>query len=309
MSGGDDLFPGFGADEFDTGKVRLYYRHGGAGPPLLLLHGYPQTHAAWHKVAGELAKRFTVVVPDLRGYGRSSCPPDDLDHRAYAKRTMAADVAHLMKGLGHHRYAVIGHDRGARVAYRLALDEPGQVNRLVVLDILTTWDHWHGMPQTARQRTVHWAFLAQPAPIPEALIGRDTTGWIEGRIKRGTKGGSLEAIDARALASYRDALADRDRVHATCEDFRAGASCDLMDDDMDRQLGRQIACPTLVLWGAAGSLAAIADPLTLWRAWCRAVSGRRIDSGHFIPEENPADFLAAVLPFLDAQEIQDDRHE
>lgn len=302
MSGADDLFPGFASRRIDTGKVDLNVRLGGSGPPLLLLHGYPQTHVAWHKVAGRLAETFTVVAPDLRGYGESACPPDDVDHRAYAKRTMAADMAHLMRDLGFSRFFVMGHDRGARVAYRLALGHPDRVARLVVLDIMTTWDQWQPDQQTTRHRIVHWAFLAQPAPIPETLIGKDLDGWLEGRLKRGTGSRTLDAFDPRAIAAYRQGLSDRDRVHATCEDFRASASCDLADDEADRRHGRRITCPTLVLWGAFGSLAEVADPVALWRPWCVSVSGRAIDGGHFIPEENPGALLDAVLPFFDSAE-------
>jgi len=298
MNGEHDLFPGFVSRRIETGNVALHVCSGGAGPPLLLLHGYPQTHAAWHKVAGRLAESFTVVAPDLRGYGRSDCPPDDLDHRAYAKRTMADDMARLMEGMGFSRYLVMGHDRGARVAYRLALDQPDRVVRLVVLDIMTTWDQWQPDQQTTRHRIVHWAFLAQPAPIPETLIGKDPDGWLEGRLKRGTRSRTLDTFDPRALASYGLGLSDRDRIHATCEDFRASAGCDLADDEADRRLGRRIVCPTLVLWGSSGSLSAIADPVALWRPWCLTVTGRAIESGHFIPEENPAALLDAVLPFL-----------
>ncbi len=303
MSERDDLFPGFDTIDFDAGRVRLHVRKGGTGPALLLLHGYPQTHAVWHRVAGPLSERFTVVAPDLRGYGRSSCPPDDLEHRAYSKRTMADDMARLMQALGFDRYIVMGHDRGGRVGYRMALDHADRVEGLVALDIMTTWDQWQPDQQTTRHRIVHWAFLAQPAPIPETLIGSDAAGWLEGCLKRGTSGRSLEAFDARALASYREGLSDRDRVHATCEDFRASASCDLADDDVDRSLGIRIACPTLVVWGSSGSLAGVADPIVLWRDWCVTVSGRSIDSGHFIPEENPAALLDAVLPFFDSLEI------
>jgi haloacetate dehalogenase len=301
MNGTDDLFPGFMSRRIETGKVDLHVCIGGCGPPLLLLHGYPQTHVAWHKVAGPLAERFTVVAPDLRGYGESACPPDDLDHRAYAKRTMAADMVHVMKDFGFSRYLVMGHDRGARVAYRMALDNPECVARLVVIDVMTTWDQWQPEQQITRNRIGHWAFLAQPAPIPEMLIGKDPIEWLEGRLKRGTRSGTLDAFDPRALAVY-GRLSDRDRIHATCEDYRASASCDLADDEADRRLGSRITCPTLVLWGSSGSLAGVADPVALWRPWCLTVSGRAIESGHFIPEENPAALLDAVLPFLGSAE-------
>ena len=294
MKPAEDLFPDFEKGELDTRSVRLFFRRGGSGPPLLLLHGYPQTHVAWHKVAGALAERFTVVAPDLRGYGRSSCPPDDGEHRAYSKRTMAADMVKLMDALGFNRYAVMGHDRGGRVAYRLALDHPQCVERLVALDTLTTWDQWK--EQTTHHRIVHWAFLAQPAPIPETLIGSDPVDWVEGRLKRGTRERTLDSFDPRALADYRESLSDR-------EDFRASASCDIQDDEADLILGRRIVGPMLVLWGLAGNLEDIGDPIASWRAWCPNVSGYAINCGHFIPEEDPAALLAAVVPFLLEPEV------
>jgi haloacetate dehalogenase len=302
MSAVDELFPGFTAGFYDIGSVTLHVRVGGRGPPLLLLHGYPQTHAAWHKVAPDLARKFTVVLPDLRGYGHSSCVPDDMEHRAYAKRTMAGDVAALMRQLGHSRFSVMGHDRGARVAYRLALDRPDLVERLVVVDILTTWDCWQPEQLKTRNRMSHWAFLAQPAPIPESLIGADPVEWLESRFKRGTLTRSLAEIDPRAFDEYRATQADPDYIHAACEDYRAGAACDLVDDEADRQDGRRIKCPTFVMWGTVGAIADVADPLSLWRPWCWSVSGCAVESGHYIPEENPAALLAAVLPFLEGSE-------
>jgi len=298
MKPGGDLFPGFATENFDTGHVRLHYRIAGSGPPLLLLHGYPQTHASWHKVAGRLAETFTVVAPDLRGYGQSACPDADVDHRAYSKRAMAGDVARLMDSLGFRRFHAMGHDRGGRVAYRMALDRPDRIERLAVLDIVTTWDFWQPAQHEARRRSVRWAFLAQPAPIPESLIGADPTAWLEGCLKRSTLSGSLDAFDPRALMAYRMSVSDPDRIHAACEDFRAGASCDLRDDQTDRRLGQRIACPTLVVWGTLGSLAVIDDPVALWRPWCETVSGSKVASGHFIAEENPEGLLAAVVPFL-----------
>jgi haloacetate dehalogenase len=255
-------------------------------------------------MAPHLAERFTVVMPDLRGYGRSSCAADDGEHRAYSKRTMGGDMVLLMEALGFPRFGVMGHDRGGRVAYRLALDWPKAITALVVLDIMTTWDQWQPQHAVTQQRLAHWAFLAQPAPIPEALIGADPVAWLEGRLRRGTLTRSLEAIDPRALSDYRALLSDSDRVHATCEDYRAGAGCDLSDDREDRSAGRRIACPTLVVWGSQGSLADVANPVALWKPWCRAVSGCKVESGHFIPEENPAALLAAVLPFFEQAEAR-----
>ncbi|MGE0765655.1 MAG: alpha/beta fold hydrolase [Hyphomicrobiaceae bacterium] len=198
----------------------------------------------------------------------------------------------------------MGHDRGARVAYRMALDWPDRVSQLVVLDIVTTWDTWQPAHQAAPRKGTHWAFLAQPAPIPETLIGTDPAAWLDGCLERRTRSGSLACFDPRALARYRAILSDADRIHATCEDFRAGASCDLMDDQMDRSALRRIACPTLVLWGTHGGLAMISDPVSLWRPWCETVSGSTVEAGHFIPEESPAELLEAVGPFLNEAEAE-----
>ena len=293
-----DLFPDFAEHRVDTGEAAIYARTGGAGPGLLLLHGYPQSHAAWHRVAPALARSHTVVAADLRGYGRSSCPPSDMQHRAYSKRSMARDMTALMRHFGFSSFAVAGHDRGARVAYRLALDLPHLVTRLVLLNIISTADQWAAANQQMRLKMFHWALLAQPAPMPESLIGRDPVTWLEGRIKRSTKSRSLEAIDPRALADYRANFADPDRIHATCEDFRAGAHCDLADDEADLAAGRRIECPMFLLWSREGPLADMPDPLALWRPWCRNVSGARIDSGHFIAEESPGAFLDHAVPFL-----------
>lgn len=298
MSARDDLLPGFATRVVATGEADIHVRFGGRGPPLLLLHGYPETHAAWHRVAPVLAVNFTVVAPDLRGYGRSSCPPSDGQHQAYSKRTMALDAARLMAQLGFDRFAVMGHDRGGRVAYRLALDWPDRVERLVLLDIMSTWDQWQPEHQSTRHRLIHWGFLAQPSPIPETLIGAKPVAWLEARLRRGTRTLSLSEFDPRAMADYVASLADADRIHATCEDYRAGAGCDLADDEADRRAGRRIECPTLLMWGSHGSIADLADPVALWRPWCRHIEGCQIESGHYIPEENPEALLAAAMPFL-----------
>lgn len=298
MTASDDLFPGFGEHLVDTGEAVIHARAGGSGPGLLLLHGYPQTHAIWHRVAPVLAKSFTVVAADLRGYGQSSCPPTGIDHMPYSKRSMARDMIVLMRHFGFSRYAVMGHDRGARVAYRIAIEAPHQVERLVILDIITTLDQWSAATQHMRLTMFHWAFLAQPAPMPESLIGRGPVEWLDARLKRGLKSRSLEDLDARAVASYRANFADSDRIHATCEDFRAGAGCDLAADQADYDGGRRIECPTLVLWADHGPLADLADPMALWQPWCRDLAGANIDGGHFIAEERPDALLEHALPFL-----------
>ncbi len=301
MTGGAvsrELFRGFDEHFVGLDDVTIRVRVGGTGPALLLLHGYPQTSAMWHRVAPELAERHTVVAADLRGYGASSCPPTDMDHRPYAKRTMAADMIGVMRALGHKRFSVMGHDRGGRVAYRLALDHPSLVDRLVLLDILSTHDQWSAANQSIRLKMFHWAFLAQPAPMPESLIGRDPIEWLDGRFKRGTKARSLDAMHPLALEEYRRCFRDPDHIHATCEDYRAGARCDLADDDADLASGRMIRCPTLLLWASDGPMAEIADPLALWRQWCECLEGHKVDCGHFIAEEAPDALLASVVPFL-----------
>jgi haloacetate dehalogenase len=293
-----DLFPGFRTERLPGQGALIHARIGGGGPPLLLLHGYPQTHACWHRVAPDLARHFTVVAADLRGYGRSSCPPTDSEHRPYSKRVMAADMVAAMAALGFHRFHVMGHNRGARVSYRLALDHPDRVARLVLLDIVATPDQWEAREQAIRLRMFHWAFLAQPAPIPESLIASNPDDWLETRFRRGTKARALSAIDGSALDDYKTFFRDPDRLHATCEDYRAGARIDLADDLTDRESGRRIAPPVLVLWAMHGPLAEMADVLGQWRPWCRSLAGEAIDSGHFIAEEVPEALLARARPFF-----------
>jgi haloacetate dehalogenase len=294
-----ELFPGFEATDVDVGEARIHCRLGGEGPPLLLVHGFPQTHAEWHRIAPALAERFRLVLPDLRGYGQSSVPGTDPDHRAYSKRAMAQDMVGLMDALGHARFALVGHDRGARVGYRLVLDHPGRVTRLALLDIVPTYAMWTGMERTLAMKVYHWLFLAQPAPLPETLIGANHRYFLEHSIASWTKARDLSAFDPDAIAHYRAFYAEAERVHATCEDYRAGATVDFAIDQDDRAAGRRIEVPTLVLWGSHG-IPSEASPLDAWRPWCPGVQGHAIDCGHFLPEENPESTLAALVPFLTA---------
>ena len=303
MTSTDELFPEFAARQIDIGPLTVFVRTGGSGPPLLLLHGYPQTHVAWHRVAPALSRHFTIVAPDLRGYGQSTYVPSDSMHRAYSKRTMAKDAVELMAALGFDRFSVMGHGRGGRVAYRLALDRPDVVERLVVIDIMTSFDHWQPENEATRQRLAHWAFLAQPAPIPESLIGANPQDWLEGRLRRGLRSRSLEGFDPRALDAYRSACSNPDCVHAACEDFRAGASCDLVDDQLDHDQGRRIECPALLVWGTEGSLADVTDPGAQWQPWCSELHTRAVASGHYVLEDNPTALLEAALPFLTGEEM------
>lgn len=293
-----DLFPGFRTLRVGVGPAEIFLRTGGHGPPVLLLHGYPQTHACWHKVAPALAESFTLVIPDLRGYGESRGPASDDKHLAYSKRAMAADMVAVMTALGHDRFGVVSHDRGARVGYRLALDHADRVSRLATLDVVTTLDAWTDMDMGNVVGRFHWPFLARPAPFPETMIGHDPVYFLEYLLAQWTATKDLSAFDPRALEHYRASFRKPEVIHASCEDYRAGASCDPEFDAADRKAGRQIACPMLALWGASRQNGFVNKPLETWRPWCPHVTGGPIVSGHFLPEEAPGDTLTAILPFL-----------
>ena len=270
-------------------------RVGGDGPPLLLLHGYPQTSAMWHRVAPGLAVRHTVVAADLRGYGRSAKPPSDPGHLAYSKRVMALDLVRVMAGLGFPAFAVAGHDRGGRVGYRMALDHPATVTRLAVLDIVPTHVMWQRMDRHLAMATYHWLLLAQPDGLPEALIGADPGWWVRECLRRWT--GDMAAFAPEALEEYVRCFADPAAVHASCEDYRAGAT---VDDRLDAEdLGRRrIGCPVLALWGEGGIARRAEDPLAGWRPWCDDLRGHGVPGGHFLPEEAPEATLDALAGFF-----------
>jgi haloacetate dehalogenase len=273
-------------------NVRYDARAGAGLPPLLLLHGFPQTHAIWHRVAARLRTRFRLVMPDLRGYGDSEKPESPPDHAAYSKRTMARDALDLMRSLGHERFFVCGHDRGGRVAHRLALDEPHAVLGLVLLDISPTLTMYERTTMAFAQAYYHWFFLTQPAPLPETLIGANPQFYL--RAKLGGWGSAGTAVfDSAALAEYERCFADPAAIHAMCEDYRAAASIDLAHDRADAD--RRIRCPVHVLWGERGVVHRLFTPLEDWRANCAGpVGGRALPSGHYIPEEVP-ELLAAEL--------------
>jgi haloacetate dehalogenase len=293
-----DLFPGFAERRIKTEGAEIFLRTGGTGPPLLLLHGYPQTHVCWHKVAPELTRYATLVIPDLRGYGTSSAPPGDAEHKTYSKRAMAEDCLALMRALGHERFVVAGHDRGARVAYRLALDHPEAVEALIPIDILPTAEVWRRVTADWAVGSYHWAFLAQPKPLPETLISANPVYYLEHTLKSWAKPRDLSPFSAEALAHYRALLKEPQRVHAVCEDYRAGATVDRRLDEADLASGRKIACPTFLIWASDYIGKRNPDPLDIWRRWCTNLNGAEVVSGHFIAEENPNDMLAALLPFL-----------
>ena len=293
-----DLYPGYASHWIDTSAGKIFARTGGNGPPLLLLHGYAQTNVMWHAVAPSLAEHFSLVIADLPGYGWSAVPESGEGHAPYDKRSMANAMVEVMEKLGHVRFRLAGHDRGGRVAYRLALDHPGRLERLATLDIVPTHTMWHSIDAQFAFRIWHWTFLALPAPFPEEMIGRDPIAFWNRTSAPGTKAKSL-TFDPRALAHYHAFFQDPLRIHATCEDYRAGRTSDLKNDEADRAAGKKITCPLLALWGAVGIPSALkTDPLSIWREWANDVRGSAIDSGHYLPEENPAATAKALIEFF-----------
>jgi haloacetate dehalogenase len=291
-------FPGFSQHRVGTSGAEINLRRGGEGPPVLLLHGYPETHLCWHRVAPLLARRFTVVAADLRGYGDSSKPPSAPDHAPYSKRSMAQDMVEVMARQGFARFAVVGHDRGARVAYRMALDHPDAASKLAVLDIVPTYTTWMRMQMSRGLATYHWFFLAQPDGLPERLIGADPAYYLKEKLRRWA--GGMEAFPTEVVADYVRCFSDPACIHATCEDYRAGATIDFAIDKSDYRT-RKIACPVLVLWGQRGFAKGnddSDDPLADWREWADDVRGQAIRCGHFLPEEAPEATVQALEAFL-----------
>jgi haloacetate dehalogenase len=291
------FFDGFTLTTIDVpgGAIRL--RHGGSGPPLLLLHGNPQSHAIWHLVAPDLARRFTVVCPDLRGYGGSFKPPATADHAPYAKVAMAADMAAVMTALGHDRFMVGSHDRGARVAHRLALDFPDRVERLAVLDIIPTIEHFERANMDFALSYYHWFWFAQPHPFPENLINAAPEIWFQAHTTRHARPADLFQPDA--LADYLDGARNPDNIRGMCEDYRAAISIDLVHDRASRAGGRKVACPLLALWGERGNIGKWYDPLAIWRGYCTgSVAGSAMPAGHYIAEEAPAETLEQFSRFF-----------
>jgi haloacetate dehalogenase len=293
-----ETIPGFARHRLPGDGLTLSVQRAGAGRPVILLHGFPQTGMAWHRVAPALAENHDVIIPDLRGYGGSDAPPDDAGHATYAKRRMACDIVALMDHLGLPRAHVIGHDRGARVAYRMALDHPGRIDRLGIIEIATTADYWALWTAGMAMAAYHWTFLAQPAPLPERLIGAEPVWWLDRTLASWSLTRDLSPFAPEALASYRRQIADPARLHAMCADYRAGAGPDRAADEADRAAGRRIVAPLRFLWGRHGFPARTGDPAGLWRAWADDVTDTACDSGHFVMEENPQAVLDAFLPFL-----------
>jgi len=288
------LFPGFARRRIRTSGATINLVAGGMGPAVLMLHGYPETHVMWHKVAPQLARRYTVVCPDLRGYGDSSKPKGLPDHSNYSKRAMALDMAEVMTRLGFDRFHVVGHDRGARVAHRLARDHGKRVRSLTVMDISPTLKMYQSTDMAFARAYYHWFFLIQPPPLPERLLAGQAPSYILGRIGRGRSG--LRHFAKAAQREYLRCFRDPRTIHATCEDYRAAASIDLVHDRQD--LKHKLAMPVLALWGRQGVIEAQFDCLADWREVARKVTGRALDCGHFLPEERPAEVLRELERFL-----------
>ncbi|MGE3075789.1 MAG: alpha/beta fold hydrolase [Dehalococcoidia bacterium] len=279
------MFEGFERRDIATPGGSIHARIGGSGPPLLLLHGYPQTHVMWHAVVPELSKNHTVVCADLPGYGDSSKPPSTDDHAAYSKRGMAATLLHAMRALGFESFDLAGHDRGARVAYRMALDHPKRVERLATLDIVPTYSQWESLGWRGSMGSYHWYFLAQPAPLPEKLIAADPVFYLRNTLARWAAP-DFE-FDAEAMREYERAFSNPETVRACCEDYRAGATIDYELDAGDFGT-KKIACPMLALWGQRPGRPA-RDMLATWRDWATDVRGGPVESGHFLAEEAPSE--------------------
>jgi len=290
------LFPDFATRRIETRGAQIHCVVGGSGPPLLLLHGYPQTHAMWHRVAPVLAQSYTVVCADLRGYGDSSKPASDAAHAPYSKRAMAADMVEVMGALGFPRFRLVGHDRGGRVAHRLAADHPDAVERVAVLDISPTRIMYGATNQAFATAYYHWFFLIQPFDMPERMIGADPLYYLQRKLKGWASAGV--SFDPRAMAEYERCFANPQTIHATCEDYRAAATIDLEHDEADVGAGRKLKCPVLALWGDKGVVHRLYDPVNDWKTVAHDVRGQALPSGHYLAEDAPAATIEALAAFL-----------
>lgn len=288
---------GFNCQTINVGDVNLNCATGGEGPALLLLHGFPQNHLMWHEIAPKLAERFTVICPDMRGYGDSDKPAGLADHSTYSKRTMANDIINLMDALGHDTFYIAAHDRGARVTHRLCLDHQDRVKKAAILDIVPTHQIYKTIHQGIASDYYHWFFLIQPAPLPERLIGNDPIFYMNWTLG-GWGSSDTDFFNAQALKEYQRCFDNPAAIHSMCEDYRAAATIDLIHDEAD--IDKNITCPLLVLWGKNGVMEKHYDVFESWQARADDVTGQAIDGGHFLVEENHTDTLAALSNFLDA---------
>jgi len=286
------MFEGFKTSKIKTSGAEIHAVSGGSGPGLLLLHGYPQTHVIWHKIAPALAKNFTVIAADLRGYGDSSKPPDGENHAGYSKRAMAQDQVEVMQHFGFEKFAVVGHDRGGRVGHRMALDHHDRVTKLAVLDIVPTRTLFHNVSKEFATAYYHWFFLIQPAPFPETLLGSNADYFITRQFRNLTP----HAVTPEALARYLQAFTNPDTVHSSCEDYRAAASIDLEHDEAD--IHQKVECPVLVLWGEKAPMHRLFDVLGTWKDRAMNATGKYLPCGHYLPEEAPEETLSQIESFL-----------
>ena len=284
----------FHSAKVETTGAEINLMHGGSGPPLLLLHGYPQTHVMWHAIAPHLANNFHVICPDLRGYGDSSAPASPADHSAYSKRAMAQDMVEVMASLGYSQFLSAGHDRGARVLHRMALDHPASVIKACVMDIAPTHYMFQQTDQQFAMGYYHWFFLIQPDGLPERMIGADPAYYLTEKLKRWSGPDTVFANEA--MAEYIRCFSKPEVIHASCEDYRAAATIDLQHDEDDRH--KQITCPLLVLWGAKGFVHRTYDVLAVWQEYAEQVEGTALDCGHFLPEEAPTAVCNQLLRFF-----------
>jgi haloacetate dehalogenase len=295
------MFDGFDTVQVDVGDTTIFARRKGDGRPLLLLHGFPETHVMWHRVAPALARQFTVVCADLRGYGRSGKPASRPDHAPYAKSAMAVDMARLMEGLGFKTFSLAGHDRGARVSYRLALDEPDRVERLALLDVIPTGEAFSRADIRFALAFWPWSLLAQPEPLPERLIAAAPDAVVNDALDNW--GSDPASFPPEVRAAYLEALSNPEAIHAICEEYRAAADIDFAKDAEDRAANRRIRCPTLALWSKESALdnwyEQVGGPLGIWRKWAIDVTGRAIAGGHFFPEQNPGETISELRAFFE----------
>ena len=288
------MFEGFKSKRISVNGISINYKIGGSGLPLLMLHGYPQTHIMWRKVAPLLAKDFTVICSDLRGYGDSDKPSSDPEHYNYSKKVMAKDQAGLMEQLGFDKYFLVGHDRGARVAHRMAIDYQDNIYKVVLIDIVPTNHVYDTANMKLAQRYYHWFFLIQKSPFPETLIGKDPEYYL--RSKLSMWGLNKKHMSENVISEYVRCFSQSDAIHASCEDYRAGASIDMDDHNKDRK--KKIVCPLLILWGKKGTVEELYDPIKVWKKWAINVQGFSLECGHFIPEEKPEETIKYLNKFI-----------
>lgn len=288
------MFEGFVSKKIKTSEIEVNLKIAGNGPPLLLLHGYPQTHVIWHKIAPKLAEKFTVVTPDLRGYGDSDKPPTTSDHAPYSKRAMAQDQVEVMQHFGFEKFSVVGHDRGARVAHRMVRDHPEKIEKIAVLDISPTNEMYETTDKVFATAYYHWFFLIQPNGLPEGMIGKDPEFYLQNKFK--SWGRSKDAITKEAYGEYLRCFSTPQAIHASCEDYRAAATIDLEHDAQDK--GKKITQPLLALWGNEGFVGNHYDVLKTWRNVAHNVCGHGVKGGHYVPEEAPQETLKALIDFL-----------